>query len=242
MLAPRKERKRCHFANKGPCSQSYYFSSSHVQIRELDHKESWALKNWCLQIAVLAKTLEGLNNKGVCHLPLQRLIPGLLRLLTFSMPWRESRVESEASLCSRETGVTGLFCYSVANSCLTLCHPINCSIPGFPVLHYLLELAQTHAHWISDAIHPSHPLLLPSPAPSLSQDQGLFQREDVLRIRWPKYWSVNFSISPSNGYSGLISLRIDWFDLLAVQRTLRSLLQHHNRKATILRRSASTQP
>ena len=81
--------------------------------------------------------------------------------LTFNMPWREFRVESEASLCSRETGGRGLCCYSVANSCLTLCHPINCSIPGFPVLHYLLELAQTHAHWVGDAIHPSHPLLPP---------------------------------------------------------------------------------
>ena len=95
--------------------------------------------------------------------------------LTFNMPWREFRVESEASLCSRETGGRGLCCYSVANSCLTLCHPINCSIPGFPVLHYLLELAQTHAHWVGDAIQLSHPLLSPSPpAFNLANHQGFF--------------------------------------------------------------------
>ena len=97
---------------------------------------------------------------------------------------------------------------------------MNCSMPGFPVLHYLPELAQTHVHWVGDAIQPSHPLSPPSPpAFNLSQHQGLFQ-ESVLRIKWPKYWS--FSISPSNEYSGLISFRMDWFDLPVVQKTLKS--------------------
>ena len=104
---------------------------------------------------------------------------------------------------------------------------------GFPVHHELLELTQTHVHRVGDAIHPSHPLLSPSPTFSLSQNQGL-SSESVLCIKWPKYWSFSFSISPSNEYSGLISFRIDLFDLLAVQGTLESLLQHHNSKASIL--------
>ena len=130
-------------------------------------------------------------------------------------------------------------CCSVTQSCPTLCDPMDCSTPGFPVHHYLLEFAQTHVHWVDDAIQPSHPLLFPSPlAFNLSQHQGLFQWELALCIRWPKYRSCSFSISPSNEYSGLISFKIDWFDLLAVQGILKSLLQHHNLKASILWHSA----
>ena len=107
-------------------------------------------------------------------------------------------------------------------------------MPGFPVHHQLLELAQTHVHQVSDAIQPSYPLLSPSPpAFNLSQHQGLLH-ESVLRIRWPKYWNFSFSISPSNECSGLISFRMDWFDLLAVQGTCTSLLQHHSSKISIL--------
>ena len=106
------------------------------------------------------------------------------------------------------------------------------STPGFPVLHHLLEFAQTHVHWFGDAIQPSHPLPSPSPAFNLSSIR-VFSNELALHSRWPKYWSFSFSISPSNEYSGLISFRIDWFDLLAVQGTLKSLLQHHNSKASI---------
>ena len=127
---------------------------------------------------------------------------------------------------------------SVAQSCKTLCDPMDCSTPGLPVHHQLPELTQTHVHWVGDAIQPSHPLLSPCiPSVSLSQHEGLFQ-ESVLCIRWPKYWSFNFNISPSNEYSGLISFRMDWLDLLAAQRTLKSLLQHHSSKASILRCSA----
>ena len=98
---------------------------------------------------------------------------------------------------------------------------MNCSTSGFPVLHYLQEFAQTHVHWDSDAIQLSHPLSSPSPPTlNLSQHQGLFQWVGS-RIRWPKYWSFSISISPSNEYSELISFRIDWFDLLAVQGTLK---------------------
>ena len=115
-------------------------------------------------------------------------------------------------------------------------------MPGLPVHHQLPEFTQTHAHRVSDAIQPSHPLSSPSPpAFNLSQHQGLFN-ESALRIRWPKYWSFSFNISPSNEYSGLISFRIDWLDLLAVQGSLKSLLQQHSSKASILQCSAMIQP
>ena len=123
---------------------------------------------------------------------------------------------------------------SVAQSCPTLCDPMDCSTPGFPVHHQLLELTQTHIHRVGDVIQPSHPLSSPSPpALNLSQHQGL-SNESVFCIRWPKYWNFSFSISSSNEYSGLISFRIDWLDILAVQGTLKSLLQHHSSKASIL--------
>ena len=111
---------------------------------------------------------------------------------------------------------------SVIQSCLTLCNLMDCSMPGLPVHHQLPELTQTHVHRVDDAIQPSHPLLSPSPTFNLSQHQGLFQL--VLHIRWLKDWSFSFSISPSNEYSGLISFRMDWLDLLTVQGTLKSLL------------------
>ena len=114
---------------------------------------------------------------------------------------------------------------------------MDCSTPGLPVPHQLPELTQTHVHRISDAIQPSHPLSAPSPAFNLSQHIRVFSSESVLRIRWPKYWSFSFSISPSNEYSELISFRMDWLDLLAVQGTLKSLLQHHSSKASILTHS-----
>ena len=114
---------------------------------------------------------------------------------------------------------------------------MDCSMPGFPVHHQLLEFTQTYVHRAHDAIQPPHSLSSPSPAFNLSQHQGPF-KESVLCIRWPKYWSFSFSISPSKEYSGLISFRIDWFRLLAVQGTLKSLLKHHSSKASILQCSA----
>ena len=123
---------------------------------------------------------------------------------------------------------------SVAQSCLTLCDPMDCSKLGFPVYHQLPELAQTHdVHQVSDAIQSSHPLSSPSPIFNPSQHK-VFSNESVLRIRWPNYWSFSFTNSPSNEYSGWISFRMDWLDLLAVQGTLKSLLQHHSSKASIL--------
>ena len=105
---------------------------------------------------------------------------------------------------------------------------------GFPVHHQLLELAQAHAHWVSDAIQPSHPLSSLFPLPSIFPSIRAFSNESVLHIRWPKYWSFSFSISPYNEYSGLISFRIDWFYFLAVQGTLKSLLQHHSKSINTL--------
>ena len=127
---------------------------------------------------------------------------------------------------------------SVSQLCPVFCHPMDCSMPGFPVHHQLPELAQTHVHRVSNAIQPSHPLLSPSPPSlNLSQHQGLFN-VSVLNIRWSKYWSFTFSISPSNEYSGLISFRMDWLDILAVQGALKSLLQQDSSKASILQLSA----
>ena len=144
----------------------------------------------------------------------------------------------------------GLFHFyrSVAKSCTSLCDLMDCSTLGFPsfppglqharerwieIHHYLLEFAQTHVHWVSDDIQSSHPLSPPSPpALSLSQHQGLFQWVGS-PYRVTKVWSLSFNTSSSKEYSGLISLRTDWFDLLTVHGTLRTLLQHHSSKASM---------
>ena len=116
---------------------------------------------------------------------------------------------------------------SVVQSCLTLCDPMDCSTPGLPAHHQLRSLLKlTSIESVMPPNHPifCHPLLPPSVFPSIT----VFSKESVPRIRWPKYWSFSFSISPSNEYSGLISFRMDWLDLLAVQETLKSLLHHHS--------------
>ena len=152
---------------------------------------------------------------------------------------------AEFLCCSPETITTLLIGYapiqfsSVTQSCPTLCDPMDSSTPGLPVHHQLPELAQTHVP--RESVMPSNrlilcrPLLLP---PSIFPSIRVFSNESVLRIRWPKYWSFSFSISPSNEYSGLISFRMDWLDLLAVQGILKSLLQYHSSKASILQHSA----
>ena len=126
-------------------------------------------------------------------------------------------------------------CCSVAKLCPTLCDPMNCSNPGFPVLHYIPKFVQTHVHWVMMSLNHVilyYPLLLSSIFPYIK----VFSNELTLCITWPKDW--RFSFSPSNEHSGLIFFRTDWFDLLAVQETLKSLLQHHNLKAPILWHSA----
>ena len=115
---------------------------------------------------------------------------------------------------------------------------MDCSTPGFPVFHGLVEFAQTHVHWVSDAIRPSHPLSSLLLLPSIFPNIRAFSNELAPRITWSKNWSFSFSISLYNQYSGLISFRIDWFDFPAVQGTLKNLLQHHSSKASVLWRSA----
>ena len=116
--------------------------------------------------------------------------------------------------------------------------PMDCGTPIFPVHHQLPEFTQTHVCWVHDGIQPSHPLSSPSP-PVFNYSQYLVSSsESVLIIRWPKYWCFSLSISPSNEYSGLISFRMDWLSLLPVHGTLKSLLQHHSSKASILQCSA----
>ena len=122
---------------------------------------------------------------------------------------------------------------SVAQSYLTLSNPMNCSTPGLPVQHQLPESTQTMS---IESVMPSNHLILCRPLlpPSIFPSIRVFSNKSALHIRWPKYWSFSSSISPSNEYSGLISFRMDWLDLLAVQGTLKSLFQHHSSKASIL--------
>ena len=145
------------------------------------------------------------------------------------------------NLCSTPAPTTCSIQFSsVAQSCPTLCDPMNHSTPGLPVHHQLLEFTQTHVYWVGDAIQPSHPLLSPSLAFNLAHHQGLFQVSgSVFSIRWPKYWRFSFSMSPSNDASKTISFRMDWLNLLAVQGTLKNLLQHHSSKSSVLQHSAS---
>ena len=155
--------------------------------------------------------------------------------------WISLRSTKEPTFCLIQCGLVLLKCIqfsSVTQLCPTLCDPMKCSTPGFPVHHQLpssLKLTSI------ESVMASNRLILLSPSPptfNLSHHQGLLNKS-VLRIRWPKYWNFSFSISPSNEYLGLISFRMDWLDLLAVQGTLKSLLQYHSSKASILQCSAS---
>ena len=126
--------------------------------------------------------------------------------------------------CLTRSAGGALHCCSVTRLCPTLCDPVDYSMPGFPVLQYLPEFAQTH---VIELVMPSNHLILCCPLlllPSIPPSIRVFSNESALHIRWPKYWSFSFSISPSDEDSGLISFRIDWFDLLAVQGILRRLL------------------
>ena len=127
---------------------------------------------------------------------------------------------------------------SVAKSCPTLCDPMNRSTPGLPVHHQLPEFTQTHVYWVGDAIPPSHPLSSPSPLPSIFPNIRVFLDESALCLRWPKYWSFSFNISPSNEHPVLISFTMDWLDPHAVQGTQQSSPTLHSSKASILLPSA----
>ena len=169
------------------------------------------------------------------------MIPGLQN---FNMIFLGLRIDicihiTESICCTPETDTALLTTYAFALFCPTLCDSMDCSTPGFPVLHHLLKLAQTLMS--IELVMPSNHLILCHPLlhlPSIFPSIRVFSNELAHCIRWPKYWSFSFSISPSNEYSALTSFRIDWFDLLAVQGTLKSLLQHHSSKASILQHSA----
>ena len=154
------------------------------------------------------------------------------------MRWMTGAYYTEWSKPERQTQIQYQFSSVQQLSRVRLCNPMNCSTPGLPVHHELPEFTQTHVHRVGDAIQPSHPLLSPSPPPPIPPSIRVFSSESTLRMRWPKYWSFSSSISPSNEHPGLISFRMHWLDLLAVQRTLKSLLQHHSSKASILWHSA----
>ena len=150
-------------------------------------------------------------------------------ILCNGLPWETIREE----ICGHSGQLRWIESQFSTQSCQTLCDPMDYNTPGFPVLHQLPELAQIQVHY--SVMPPNHLilchplLLLPSVFPSIR----VFSSESVLCIRWPKYWSFSFSISPSNEYSGLISSRMDWLDLLAVQGTLKNFPQHHSSKASI---------
>ena len=131
--------------------------------------------------------------------------------------------------------------FSSVQSCLTLCDPMNCSTPGLPVHHQLPEFTQTHVHRVSNAIQPSHPLSSPLLLPSIPPSIRVFSNESTLCMRWPEYWNFSFSTIPSKEHPRLVSFRIDSLDLLAVQGTLKSLLQHHSSKASIFGAQPSSQ-
>ena len=131
-----------------------------------------------------------------------------------------------------------LCCCSVTKSCPTLCKLMDCSTPDYLVLHHIPQFIQIHVHWVGDAVQQSHPLLPSFLLSSIFPSIRVFSSELAFHIRWPKYWSFSFSIRLSNEYSGMNSFRIHWLDLLAFQGTLKSLLQHHSLKVSILWRSA----
>ena len=142
-------------------------------------------------------------------------------MLLYRILYRIKNTEPSSNSLQIPSPVSSVQLSSVAQSCPTLCDPMDCSTPGLPVRHQLPEFTQIHVHRVSDAIQPSHPLSSPSPTPPRIM---VFSNESALPIRWPKYWSFSFNISPSSEQPGLISFRMDWLDLLAVQGTLKSLL------------------
>ena len=156
------------------------------------------------------------------------------RILGGHSPWNRKELNMIEWLTLSHTYLPIQFSCSVVSDSL---RPMD-SVPGFPVHHQFLEPAQTHVHRVGGAIQPSHPLSSPSPTFNLSQHQGLFNESVLWSIKWQKYWSFSWSISPSNEYSELISFGTDWLDLPTVQETLKSLLQHHSAKASILWSSA----
>ena len=158
--------------------------------------------------------------------------PGCQNLLRKAVAVGELIILSLPRASARSGTMPGSCCCSIAQLCLTLCNPMDCSMPGLPVLHHLpSKLISIPLVMASNHLVLCRPLLV---LPSAFLSIRVFSNESALHIRWPRYWSFSFSINPSNEYSGLILFRIDLFDLLAFQGTLKSLLQHHSSKASIL--------
>ena len=209
-----------YFLDQGPAALGAH-SLSHWTTREVSSLSSWFL------FAPTATTLTQdviISCRDQCNSFLTGCLAPFSSASSHLLIYRSDQHSLQSKTLQCLLIVSKLLQFSsVAQSCLTLWDPVDCSMPGFPVHHQFPELTQIHVHWIGDAIQPSHPLssllLLPSIFPRIR----VFSNESVLRIRWPKYWSSSFSISPSNEYSGLISFRIDGFDLFAVQGTLKSL-------------------
>ena len=207
-----------------PCSLQLVKSLSSTE----DPEESKIIK-WFFQIIMIKKKIHKQKLQTKPQLRVGQVCACSLKVtdnlsLVFSVTFKEQILQVQFS--------------SVAQSCPTLWDPKDYSTPGLPNHHQLPEFTQTHVHWVSDAIQPSHPLSSLSPPAFNPSQHRVFSNKSVLHIRWPKYWSFSFNNSPSNDYSGLISFRMDWLDLLAVQGTLESLLQHHSSKASIFQDSA----
>ena len=204
------KKQRHYFADKGPYNPSYDFFSSHVWMWELDYKESWGLKNWCFWTVVLEKTLKShldckeiqpvhpKGNQSWIFIGRTDAEPEALKF--GHQMWKTESLEKTLMLDKNEgrrrrglqrmrwlDGITDsmdMFS-SVAQSCLTLWDPMDCSMPGFPVHHQLLELTQTHVHWVCEGIQPSNPLLSPSPPTfNLFQHEGLFKWVREFEIQW----------------------------------------------------------
>ena len=170
--------------------------------------------------------------------PVSRVITPTCQMFSQFSFFTENTLPPTLYLYSPTASPSSVQFSSVTQWCPTLCDPMNCSTPGLPVHHQLPEFTQTHVHRVGDAIQPSHPLLPLLSLPPIPPSIRVFSNESTLHMRWPKYWSFSLSISPSNEHPGLVSFRMEWLDLLTVQGTLKSLLQLHSSKASILRHSA----
>ena len=258
---PHLKKQRYYIADKGPSSQSYGFSSSHVWMWELDHKESWAPKQWCFQTVVLGRLLrvpwtarrskQSIIKEINPEYSLERLMLKLKLQYFGHLMWRIDSLEKTLMLGKTEGRRRGRqrmgWLDAITNSISSvqsLSHVLLLMTPWTAARQASLSITNFQSppkSMSTELVMPSnylilcHPLLL---LPSIFPSIRVFSNESTLWIRWPKYWSFSFKISPTNEKPGLISFRMDWLDLFAVQGSLKSLLQHHSSKASILLCSA----
>ena len=243
-------------------SQGFSFISWEIHLMREEQKEMTKLITLCICVHAQSFSCVTLCNLIDCS-PLDSAVHGLLQAkivewvaISSSRGSSWPRDQTHVSWTGRQilyhwaTWESSRYAYKYGRillmicishfscSVVSICDPMNHSTPGLPVHHHLPESTQTHVHWVGDAIQPSHPLLSPSPPALNLSSIRVFSNDSALCMRWPKYWSFSFNISPSNEHPGLISFRMDWLGLLAVQGTLKSLLQHHSSKASILQCSA----